>query len=141
MSDNDLESFASSIPSTYDDLSVKLAKLSKKASVVQFDPSFDSSNTTSTSFERRQSRQTDKRSLKESISWLERHVPRCVMRDLTREVLRLNTKEKKYLVMPHAQTYKAALLFIDMSGFTKLSLLLDLESLSKVRQFMKTNAR
>jgi hypothetical protein len=69
----------------------------------------------------------------ESITWLGRHVPRCVIRDISREVLRIDQKEDSFLVMPYVQTYRAALLFIDMSGFTKLSLLLDLESLSKVR--------
>ncbi len=34
--------------------------------------------------------------------------------------------------MPHATRYRAALLFIDMSGFTKISQKLDVESLSKV---------
>mmetsp|Transcript_20356 Transcript_20356/g.23384 ORF Transcript_20356/g.23384 Transcript_20356/m.23384 type:complete len:1580 (-) Transcript_20356:160-4899(-) len=66
----------------------------------------------------------------ESITWLGRHVPRCVMRDLSREVLQLHKNEKP-MVIPCAHTYRAALIFIDISGFTKLSLLLDLESLSK----------
>lgn len=90
----------------------------------------------------------------ESINWLGRHVPRCVIRDLYREVLRIRKQEAPLEVqnlkraqsgedreeheysayeMPQAKTYSAALLFIDMSGFSKLSLLLDLESLSKVR--------
>jgi class 3 adenylate cyclase len=34
--------------------------------------------------------------------------------------------------LPHASMYHCALLFVDISGFTKLSTLLDPESLSKV---------
>lgn len=74
----------------------------------------------------------ERASVIESIAWLGRHVPRCVLRDLSREVMGLHKKEESLLSMPHPQIYRAALLFIDMSGFTKLSLLLDLESLSKV---------
>ena len=36
------------------------------------------------------------------------------------------------LQMPYAERHTCALLFIDISGFTKLSMLLDMESLSKV---------
>ncbi len=107
----------------------------------------------------------EKVAMLESISWLGRHVPRCVIRDLYSEVLRIRKKEalvyknqkkakikppdgerdwtppsveegnETYLEMkmPQAETYSAALLFIDMSGFSKLSLMLDLESLSRVR--------
>lgn len=78
-------------------------------------------------------------SLTESITTLGRHVPNCVMHDLTMQVqgglhvqASQRNEEPSKLIVPHSQTYTAALLFIDMSGFTKLSLLLDLESLSKV---------
>ena len=76
---------------------------------------------------------TERSSLINSITWLERHVPKCVMSDLREEVIRIHNNEKSMLKMPYAQTYSAALLFVDMSGFTQLCLLLDLESLSRVR--------
>lgn len=66
----------------------------------------------------------------DSIRWMSGHIPRCVLQDLTRHAM---LSQKKIMPkMPYAQTYRAALLFIDMSGFTKLSQLLDVESLSKV---------
>ena len=71
-------------------------------------------------------------SIIKSINRLGRHVPRCVVNDLSKEVSRLERSEQPMLVLPYARTYRAALLLIDMSGFTKLSLLLDVESLSKV---------
>lgn len=43
----------------------------------------------------------------------------------------LQGNEKKYL--PYSTKYRCALLFVDISGFTKLSRLLDPESLSRVR--------
>ncbi len=76
----------------------------------------------------------ERASIIESITWLGRHVPRCVMRDLSKEAMRLHKKQDLTLVMPSQQIYRASLLFIDISGFTKLSLLLDIESLSKVRK-------
>ena len=77
----------------------------------------------------------------ESINWLGRHVPTCVLSEISKDVLcRTGTdvladsrKTKKTMELPHAIRYEAALLFIDMSGFTKLSQSLDVESLSKVR--------
>lgn len=77
----------------------------------------------------------ERASLIQSITWLGRHVPSCVMQDVIKEVSHIYKREESRLIMPHAQIYKAALLFIDMSGFTQLSLLLDLESLSKVCMF------
>lgn len=70
-----------------------------------------------------------------SIRWMSGHVPRCVMQDLTKQVMLGHEGDSTMSKMPYAKTYRAALLFIDMSGFTKLSQLLDLESLSKVRNF------
>ncbi len=75
-------------------------------------------------------------SIIESIEWLARHVPRCVMKDLSLDALRYQRDEETKLTMPYANTYSAALLFVDMSGFTKLSQMLDLESLSKVSQVL-----
>lgn len=103
----------------------------------------------------------EKVDMTESINWLGRHVPRCVIRDLYKEVLRIRNREASVeeerlkrppslkgdktpntddlldgseIQMPFAKTYSSALLFIDMSGFSSLSLKLDLESLSKVRK-------
>ena len=103
----------------------------------------------------------------ESINWLGRHVPQCVLNRLCQDIIKLNEESKtpkiirrrssqimaghststssssasdrssKPLEMPLSETYEAALLFIDMSGFTKLSQLLDVESLSKVRCFVE----
>lgn len=42
------------------------------------------------------------------------------------------------LKMPHSAKRDCALLFVDISGFTKLSTILDEESLSKVRKIFKT---
>lgn len=70
--------------------------------------------------------------LTESITWLQRHVPSCVIQELGQEVLRIHRQKEPLIRVPHAKIYTAALLFVDMSGFTKLSLMLDLESLSKV---------
>lgn len=76
---------------------------------------------------------SERDSVIESIKWLRRHVPRCVITDLCDDALRHQRNEETKLTMPHAKSYSAALLFIDMSGFTKLSQMMDLESLSKVR--------
>mmetsp|Transcript_21460 Transcript_21460/g.26329 ORF Transcript_21460/g.26329 Transcript_21460/m.26329 type:complete len:184 (-) Transcript_21460:18-569(-) len=67
----------------------------------------------------------------ESIHWLGRHVPRCVLRDLTTSVSCLTEDGDPAIGLPLASTYTGALLFIDMSGFTKLSLMLDLNRLSR----------
>ena len=74
----------------------------------------------------------EREALTESMMVLGRHIPYCVTQDLIDEILRINQKKEPALIMPHATTYTAALLFIDMSGFTKLSLSLDLETLSRV---------
>lgn len=58
------------------------------------------------------------------------------MKDLSLDALRYQRDEETKLTMPYANTYSAALLFVDMSGFTKLSQMLDLESLSKVSQVL-----
>ena len=76
---------------------------------------------------------SERDSVIDSIKWLSRHVPRCVIRDLCDDAFRHQRNEETKLTLPHAKTYSAALLFIDMSGFTKLSQMMDLESLSKVR--------
>lgn len=70
----------------------------------------------------------------ESIKWLGRHVPGCALDQLSQHVDNLSKKSygNKRMELPHASEYQAALLFIDMSGFTKLSQHLDVESLSKV---------
>ncbi len=89
-----------------------------------------------------------------SINWLGRHVPQCVLSELSDEVVQfgdmnsrdeaanvprqlietphVSVNEKLTMELPYATEYKAALLFIDMSGFTKISQELDVESLSKV---------
>jgi hypothetical protein len=73
-------------------------------------------------------------SIIDSIEWLGRHVPCCVLSQISHEVLyykKGNPMEHNFR-MPYAVPYEAALLFVDMSGFTKLSQSLDVESLSKV---------
>ena len=59
--------------------------------------------------------QSERLGLTGSITLLGRHVPNLVIHDLSSEVLRMQRKQKPILTMPHAQTYKAALLFVDMS--------------------------
>ena len=70
----------------------------------------------------------------ESIKWLGRHVPGCALNEICQHVFNLANKstETTPMVFPHVSRYSSALLFIDMSGFTKLSQHLDVESLSKV---------
>ena len=74
----------------------------------------------------------------ESIRWLGRHIPRCALSQISQHVVNLGNKlvDNTPMALPHVSTYRAALLFIDMSGFTKLSQHLDVESLSKVRMLM-----
>ena len=119
-------------------------------------------------------------SIIESIQWLGRHVPQCVLMHLhdqmlpareldpreekrekqeemqlchkhhsiqqcrievnsrcateqSKNVAKSDSRIQRQIKIPHATKYKAALLFIDMSGFTKISQQLDVESLSKVR--------
>jgi hypothetical protein len=70
----------------------------------------------------------------ESIKWLGRHIPGCALHDICKYVVKMQDRELdiKPMMFPHVTKYQAALLFIDMSGFTKLSQSLDVESLSKV---------
>jgi len=107
----------------------------------------------------------------ESINWLARHVPRCVLSQICRETLWLNSSSTNQtrdtdvirprrrgsivnipardterslqnpMELPNVKRYEAALLFIDISGFTKLAQLLDVESLSKVRIIIKKQIR
>lgn len=108
------------------------------------------------SFQRRNSlsKVTDRETIIDSINWLGRHVPQCVIKQLTEEVMQTPSqsnvsKSRSFhfgrrsndssaqivdMEMPFGTHYKAAFLFIDMSGFTKLSQKLDVESFSKVRK-------
>lgn len=76
-----------------------------------------------------------------SIKWLGRHIPTCALSQISDEVLQLtkNDGDQKPIELPRATTYRSALLFIDMSGFTKLSQNLDVENLSKVSYFLHIN--
>ena len=62
-----------------------------------------------------------------SVEWLEKHVPMCVLHQLSEEI------QSKESSLPRISRYKSALLFIDVAGFTRLSQLLDPEDLSRVR--------
>jgi len=97
----------------------------------------------------------ERAALTESIDWLSRHVPRCVLTSLKEDAIsmvqgsqqqsgtpkrsilkRIMSKSivspvGKIMALPHAHTYQAALLFVDISGFTSLSQGLDLNTLSK----------
>lgn len=79
---------------------------------------------------------SERDSLIDSIQWLSRHVPRCVSKDLSNDALRYQNGQDTVLEVPFANTYSAALLFVDMSGFTKLSQMLDLDNLSKVSLYI-----
>jgi hypothetical protein len=73
----------------------------------------------------------------DSINWLGRHVPCCVLSTIHKEALAVEQDISLPIAslksrLPTSESYQAALLFIDMSGFTKLSQALDVESLSKV---------
>jgi hypothetical protein len=48
---------------------------------------------------------------------------------------------RKPMTIPHTTSYECALLFVDISGFTAISRLLDVESLSKVRRKENTVSR
>ena len=100
----------------------------------------------------------DRVELIRSTKWLGNHIPNCVLRDLTTETMEKmrmqndsnihnigdnvvdniggddcdEKQEEPEMKIPYSQDYEAAMLFVDISGFTKLSQLLDLESLSKV---------
>ncbi len=71
-----------------------------------------------------------------SIKWMSGYVPRCVLQDLTEQAMVGRNIDSDSSRMPYSQTHDAALLFIDMSGFTKLSQMLDVENLSKVRRII-----
>lgn len=70
----------------------------------------------------------------DAIHRYSRHVPNCVLKDVYSEATLADTNVEiaQSNTTPKSQKYQAALLFIDMSGFTKLSQALDVESLSKV---------
>jgi hypothetical protein len=77
-----------------------------------------SSSNTSTSKEQR---------LQESIQWFSRHIPQCILPTL------LLFQQHNKLTLPYiSSTHDAALLFVDISGFTELSTLLDVEHFSQV---------
>ena len=83
-----------------------------------------------------------------SINKLAKNVPACVLRKISRDSTDTQQKQLPPLAeerrddnipsssskLPYSETYQGALLFIDMSGFTKLAQILDVESLSKVRE-------
>lgn len=66
--------------------------------------------------------------ISESISWLARHVPYCLLKDLLHDV-----EEGLPIALPYATYRRCALLFVDISGFTKLSQIMSVENLSKVK--------
>ena len=102
----------------------------------------------------------ERNTLKESIMRFSSHIPKCVVADLVADVLNEQDAEavrrrssgsfpetedtqrrrsshkrssaRKPMVIPHAVRYECALLFVDISGFTAISRILDVESLSKV---------
>lgn len=108
---------------------------------------FSQSNEISTSL-------LERAALIESIHWLSRYVPRCVLSELEEEAIsicqrsrqRTNIPKRGFLnriisnskpvhetqaKLPRVIKYQAALLFVDISGFTSLSQGLDLNVLSK----------
>ena len=67
------------------------------------------------------------------------HVPTCVLKKLTKDMLEsqnMEEGEEKHEADSqcddYVEVYQGALLFVDMSGFTKLSQALEVEELSKV---------
>jgi hypothetical protein len=50
-----------------------------------------------------------------------------------RKQAHLRINDQQMLTLPHSTRRRSALLFVDVSGFTKLSTILDVESLSRVR--------
>lgn len=101
---------------------------------------------------------TDRSSIIDSINWLGRHVPQCVIKQLTNEVMQTSSQanichkgrgfffwrkssddsiaQMSDMDMPHGTQYEAAFLLIDMSGFTKLSQKLTVDHFSMVRENM-----
>lgn len=69
-----------------------------------------------------------------SLSHSEDPPPKILDGDFTEKLLRLQnmTKGNDFMKLPKSFERESALLFVDMSGFTKLSTMLDAESLSKV---------
>ena len=91
----------------------------------------------------RSSRIAKRAAIIESIKWSSRHVPLCALDQMITHVVSLTDKKENQerLETPHATEYQAALLFVDMSGFTQLSQHLDVESLSKVSHQKKFGNR
>ena len=75
-----------------------------------------------------------KRRLAESIRWFASHTPNCVISALTTRSRRTFSDRGAVneLRLPYLSRHQCALLFVDISGFTKLSTELDVETLSKV---------
>lgn len=78
-------------------------------------------------------------SRKLSIKKLSMHVPACVLKKLTKDMIKsqnIEEGEEKHEAdsqcEDNVEVYQGALLFVDMSGFTKLSQALEVEELSKV---------
>lgn len=78
-------------------------------------------------------------SRKLSIKKLSMHVPTCVLKKLTKDMIEsqnIEEAEEKHEAgsqcEENVEVYQGALLFVDMSGFTKLSQALEVEELSKV---------
>ena len=72
---------------------------------------------------------TDHEKLIASIDWLKDHVPVCVLNQLGQENKKLGLSSNE---LPHKSNHESALLFVDVAGFTQLSLIVDPEQLSKV---------
>jgi class 3 adenylate cyclase len=88
-----------------------------------------------------------------AITKLAKNVPACVLRKISKDSQSITDSCQKETLpslseggqsddiitsndsdAPYSETYRGALLFVDMSGFTKLAQVLDVESLSKVRE-------
>jgi len=72
---------------------------------------------------------TDHEKLIASIDWLKDHVPVCVLNQLGQENKKLGLSSNE---LPHKSNHESALLFVDVAGFTHLSLIVDPEQLSKI---------
>ncbi len=95
---------------------------------------------------------TDRSQTISSIQWLSRHLPRCVLLRLSKDVISWmhsrdiiqsvgSSSQSQHLdelmKVPHGTRHHVALLFIDISGFTKLSQKLDVEMFSRVRSYLR----
>mmetsp|Transcript_13801 Transcript_13801/g.20475 ORF Transcript_13801/g.20475 Transcript_13801/m.20475 type:complete len:396 (-) Transcript_13801:493-1680(-) len=79
--------------------------------------------------------------LSDSVSWFGCHTPECVLKRISASrrsgsstSMRAKSSHRstiQSLNLPHLSKHKCALLFVDISGFTKLSTILDVETLSK----------